>query len=599
MLYWNLPTRPSWNLSAYRGIKGDDAPNVKFQYSADGENWHNEFNQASDIYMRTSNDGGQTWSDGMEFIQDLSDYARQDGFYEQMTVGTAMNLAGSGDVDAEFASRSSGGSADIGTGAASVKKILGETYFWNQYAGTLSPNSVPTGVTLQINGNSCTITVSDKYDSSSANSVARCDNVPSSRIGCIIYIRMFKDSSYVGYRDGSMGEVFSNKIGTRTSSNNTSYIRLRKNIPPGTYHIALNIINLTDMFGSGHEPTSVREIEDFLANKIGYKDNYPYTTSVVRHNKALGIKSVGRNLYDPATGKAELPALTGTPDLTNGVNCFQIIGTYTGITDEDGNAITPNEDGYFTVAHPMTITVAGGNADDTCVALTWSGVRNGEYEPHREDTMYFVDADHDLSEVTSGGVQVFQEGLRAVYDVRDSIEGDKATVAIGKQIVTGNVGDTIYLEGCDPNATEYRCVRNIGTLSGGMITLTIDIASSGITVYYPLATPQVYTLDQHITMQYAVDDFGTEKRISKDETGINAPLLIRVQYAMNATDTIRRLPQNYISKGSMDNLCAELADKLGAHLGVTMTITAEYDEVDQEYDYAVNIEETPTPEPEP
>lgn len=520
--------------------------------------------------------------------------ANPDGYYEQMTVGTAMNLAGSGDVDAEFAFRSSGGSADIGTGAATVTKILGDTFTWNQCANNPEKYGTYTGIRVTFDGLLCTITVSQEYDSSSALSVARYSN--NIIEGNKFYLRIFSDSDYVGYRDNSVGDKFVDSIITKTPNNNSGYVRLKKNIPPGTYHIAFNFIDLTRLFGPGNLPTSVNQVKEFLTNKIGYKDYYPYSSSVWKHNKALGIKSVGRNLYDPATGKAELPALTGTPDLTNGVNCFQIIGTYTGITDEDGNAITPNEDGYFTVAHPMTITVAGGNADDTCVALTWSGVRNGEYEPHREDTMYFVDADHDLSEVTSGGVQVFPEGLRSVYDARDSIEGNRATVAIAKTNVTGNAGDTIVLDGCDPNATEYRCSRNIGTLSGGVLTLSES--ASNKSVYYPLATPQTYVLDQPVTTQYVVDDFGTEKRLTKDPDSVQAPLLIRVQYAMNAADTIRRLPVNYISKGSMDNLCAELADKLGAHLGVAITITSEFDAVEQEYNYSVTIDANATPEPE-
>lgn len=78
MHYWNLPTMPAWNLSAYRGMQGDAAPDVKFQYSADGENWHDTFDQANDIYMRTSNDDGTTWSAAMQFIQDTSQVVEVD-----------------------------------------------------------------------------------------------------------------------------------------------------------------------------------------------------------------------------------------------------------------------------------------------------------------------------------------------------------------------------------------------------------------------------------------------------------------------------------------------------------------------------------------
>lgn len=72
MHYWNLPTLPAWNLSAYRGMQGDPAPDLKIQYSADAENWHDTFDEDNDLYMRTSSDDGETWSAPMQFIQDTS-----------------------------------------------------------------------------------------------------------------------------------------------------------------------------------------------------------------------------------------------------------------------------------------------------------------------------------------------------------------------------------------------------------------------------------------------------------------------------------------------------------------------------------------------
>ncbi len=50
-----------------QGPKGDSAPEVKIQYSADNSSWHDTF-QAGDIYMRISTDGGSTWTQGYKFI---------------------------------------------------------------------------------------------------------------------------------------------------------------------------------------------------------------------------------------------------------------------------------------------------------------------------------------------------------------------------------------------------------------------------------------------------------------------------------------------------------------------------------------------------
>ncbi len=55
----------SWSLSL-RGTPGTPGTSVLAQYSADGSNWHPTFT-TGDLWMRTSADGGKTWSDGMRF----------------------------------------------------------------------------------------------------------------------------------------------------------------------------------------------------------------------------------------------------------------------------------------------------------------------------------------------------------------------------------------------------------------------------------------------------------------------------------------------------------------------------------------------------
>jgi hypothetical protein len=48
------------------GTPGTDAPNVQFEYSIDGMGWHGVYG-AGDIYFRSSNDGGVTWSGAILF----------------------------------------------------------------------------------------------------------------------------------------------------------------------------------------------------------------------------------------------------------------------------------------------------------------------------------------------------------------------------------------------------------------------------------------------------------------------------------------------------------------------------------------------------
>ena len=64
---------------------------------------------------------------GATSIQDISNLAEQDGSYDAMTVGAARNIVGAEVSHAEFTYRTTGGSADVGTGAAVIEKIYGLT----------------------------------------------------------------------------------------------------------------------------------------------------------------------------------------------------------------------------------------------------------------------------------------------------------------------------------------------------------------------------------------------------------------------------------------------------------------------------------------
>lgn len=58
----------SWTIVRIKGEKGDPGTSVMAQYSADGStNWHSAF-AATDIYMRTSTDGGQTWGNAIRIV---------------------------------------------------------------------------------------------------------------------------------------------------------------------------------------------------------------------------------------------------------------------------------------------------------------------------------------------------------------------------------------------------------------------------------------------------------------------------------------------------------------------------------------------------
>ena len=111
-------------------------------------------------------------------------------------------------------------------------------------------------------------------------------------------------------------------------------------------------------------------------------------------------------------------------------------------------------------------------------------------------------------------------------------------------------------------------------------TTTADLktALSGVILYYTLATPTTVEIDPRLNMQFKVSDFGTE-RIMVPEGEISAPPTMQIVYGLNAVDTIRRLPTQYISDGSFKNFC-EAAYGSG-------TVTKTWSDTDNCYHYEI------------
>lgn len=134
-----------WNLSAYRGAKGDDAPNLKIQYSADGSDWHDTFTQG-DIFMRTSSDDGLTWSPSMQFIQDTADFS---GTFPNLVAGDVTPKSNAPKIFThKYSGQSTGGDADLKNGPAFLDSIKGNLALIN---GVLVPFLADTFVSTSMN----------------------------------------------------------------------------------------------------------------------------------------------------------------------------------------------------------------------------------------------------------------------------------------------------------------------------------------------------------------------------------------------------------------------------------------------------------------
>jgi len=502
------------------------------------------------------------------FEQEVSDdYARKDGFYETMGVGTAVNLAGQQDRSNPDKFRTSGGTEDIATGTARLEGIKGNAIAWNQ----LYNDSVPEAITGR------TYFIREKVDGVVSKSI---------QVGAITFT------------EGSTER---------------------------------NVIDLSLVYNTltaSALPASVAAFEaDFkrwFGRALGYE---PYDAGSLKNVQITGYKTVGFNLLDPVTGKAHLVGTYGNTNVAQGLYCYEITGNYTAITDEDGNAITP-VNGFFMVENPQEITVTGAD-ENTCIHLTWSGWRNGESEPHWSD-LSPIDVTTLTGKLNGEGesVVVFPDGMKYAQksnvgtDIFEEIKVENGVVKAIKRVGSVNLGNldwtynkSQFFSEIITNAknsswgVSLLCARypfdfrinskyslpHIRGVHAGRVyivdnnyTSDADLKASlqGVILYYELATPEEYILDNfELPIRFKVDDFGEEEQIGEGVASI-----LTLKYGVNAVDVLRRLPQNYISVESMDKFLAQL--------GVAMngTWSRTWNESNQEYDFTFVPNSEPTPE---
>ena len=558
----------------------------------------------------------------------LAGYAKIDGYYQSLTAGTAENLVGRGSVPASFLRRTTGGTADIGTGSAKITKLMGNSIVWNQLINYAEP---------QIDGDTTNLTCTRESDgrykvvlSAPVTELTRITFTPIVSNGVIAghtYMRKMGASdnlkTYLGYNSGNgvwwqwspSGFVSTDSIATPNATMDLyGILCVASSLPAGTYYFLPALSDFTLMFGAGNEPATVEAFKALFP--LPYYANNP---GVVLPFAAQKLVTTGFNQYNPENGIAKLL----------GNHKYQLTGTYTAATI-DGVAITLDAENCFTPESNCELEITGGNATDTCVHLVWSGIHNGEYEPYEKHEAIIDPAN--WSDTDGNDVYPFG-GMHGVGTARDYATPDAdgfirkayrvfARVNLGDLSWSGNGTFTAYLSGIKniSYGTIYNMVcakyptvfsRGSGDLSGmqdkAICTnyanpiiyikdsaytdaAAFKAAMSGVYLYYELATPVEIELATPVAVSYYANDWGTEAwEPENTDVPYTAPCDMLIAYAMNAVDTLRRLPENYISTGSFENFCTELATKLGAALNKTITITPTYNDTTQEYNFTISI----------
>ena len=583
----------------------------------------------------------------------LDSKADIDGYYGTLTAGAAENLIGRGTVVADIQGiRTSAGTADIGNGSAIIRKLRGASIVWNQQVR----NGNFANGTAGWNAGGATLSAVDGILTWTANDATITRNLTTNVTfinGHKYYISFFIKGNADNQVGGAFGAV-SGGGSFATENYSTSWKRIAKMATPttntaNTLYLRPNtagndgavadfrnicIFDLTLMFGEGNEPSTAEEFEAMFP--LPY---YAYNAGTLVNNTATGLKTVGFNLYNAATGKAVLVG-----KYSNYPYEYEICGTFTSISFEDyaGNVSTPElYDGrFFNVDRPGVLTVVGGNSTDTLVHLVWSGWRNyGEadyaYEPYWENILAL-----NIPTITGklngegSSVTIFPDGMKSAGDVYDEliVDADGVARTAIKRIGVFDMGELSYAKSDNigeyyfyitsssqiisqiknplPGVVTQKYGKPIGTSrtilatndkaiafynSNGNVICVRDsaydnntvtefaAAMAGVKLYAELATPLVYTLDEPINMGYRVDDFGTEAKLPVDSATLpSGPLVFDVQYPMNAVDTLRRLPENYISKESFQNFTQALISA-----GIIASCTMTWDETNQRYTFVV------------
>lgn len=227
---------------------------------------------------------------------DLKSFA--DGYYESMRVGTADNLTSKGDATEEvIMSRKAGGDNQIEDGSASIKRIKGYSVVCNQKIelkdGAKYTSSE--GLTFTANKNKILITgkaSKELYISVSVLQEEAYKTTPNHR-----YLVLSDLSSSIGlkvyFNDEKQTQKW-NDIITAGAISGEPIFAIPKDFDGDTHEVKfyLNIIDLTQMFGSGNEPAT----PDDFAKRLGYSSiddvSYiPYNEGEIVSSFAEGIKT--------------------------------------------------------------------------------------------------------------------------------------------------------------------------------------------------------------------------------------------------------------------------------------------------------------------
>lgn len=492
-------------------------------------------------------------------------YARVDGYYEEMTVGNAEQLVATVGIDdnAPYLFRTTGGSADVGD--RKTMELVGGTVAWNQLVqnGNFADDSL-WGVSSQLsksvadNKLVATSVTKSIYQFIAQTLASPLVNGHKYIVCCYVTL---SQAEKISFGDGTtaFGETdvpantrtFVSKFWT-VGADGRSKIGL---YPARTAGLDVGetctiedfmLFDLTQMFGSAIADY-IYSLEQAHAGdgvawfrKIFPKGYYTYNAGELMSVKTSANITTGFNAYNHAEGVAKLV----------GGNAYQITGTYTALSYSTGETITPDESGYFTPYDSGVLTVTGGNATTTCVHLVWDGERDGEWEEYVEHD-YPLDSDLELRGMfkLDANNELYYDG--DIYESDGTVTRKYGIIDLGARNWAYEATGSYFRASLSvAKKTNNYTVPNIvcplvptttaaNIRGGGIDGISIDSSNyiriswpgqpataseakqalSGVYLVYELTTPTTEEADP-FTSPEAVDDFGTEQFVDTRDVPI-------------------------------------------------------------------------------
>lgn len=396
--------------------------------------------------------------------------------HPKMTVGYAKNLImPDTPTEQEFNLRQAGGGV-IEDGVAVIDKVKGNSVVWNQLVEA-TKSLTANGVHLEKNGNF--IKVYTDTDGATATTIYTdmLGNKQWSDVAIVGHMYAMSGCPNGGSLNSFRMSCYSSNVwqGEKFDTGNGVVFSVTDSVPNGYPRMVVSkgtiittpiyfrpqLIDLTQMFGAGNEPTTY---EEFLQRKPKVENEFAYNEGTIVNNKVEMVKTAGVNLWDEEWEKGYIDVNNGGVDkpssttfrsknytpIPSGATLYVNRGGYNAtltIAEYDAKKAYIGFESIYsngTIKMPSNVAFIrfylepDANTSvynhDICINLSDPTI-NGKYFPYEEHTL-------DLSWVKeikdAEGVKLFEDGMRSAGSVYDEVGKNKAVKRIRKYVFDGS-----------------------------------------------------------------------------------------------------------------------------------------------------------------